>query len=384
MLRFGRVRPARTPSIARSQPALLVPALVVGAGVTVLAVSGFFLRDSQADFTMFYDSGRAWNAGRSPYAAAHANLNPPSVVAAVFAPLAQLRYGSAQVVWFAAGAAALIASVRLIARELALTRQQVLRTIAPVSLTYPWFLLWFGGQVTFLLMFPFTKAWLALRGGRHLRAGAWLALVIAFKPPFALAAMLLPPRVWATAGVSSAALSGLGVLWTGWTPWQEWLRLGRDVTWLSWADNASLWGVVSRARSGWLGGGALSEVPAAAMAVLVTIALAGAVRVVRQADTDRRLSLAILWMLLSTPLGWVYYVLIGLGPLRASWPGTPLAWAALALLTVPLPLVYPLVVDRWTAATLGSVYAAALLCAWASFSAVPPDFRNRPPDLSRP
>ena len=41
---------------------------------------------------MFYDSGQAWHHGASAYSAAHANLNPPLVVAVLFHPLSFLPY----------------------------------------------------------------------------------------------------------------------------------------------------------------------------------------------------------------------------------------------------------------------------------------------------
>jgi hypothetical protein len=350
---------------------LVVPALIIGAALTIFSVVGFFTRPSQADFTMFYDSGLAWLEGRAPYTHAHANLNPPLVVAAVFAPLARLPYKAAQAVWFAASVLAFLLSLRVVARTLQLNRPQLLGLLAALSVTYPWCLLWFGGQVTFLLMYPFSRAWAALRSGAEVSAGVWLAAVIVFKPPFALLALALPMRTWIVAGVISASASGAAVLWTGWEPWRAWLAFGGEVRWLSWADNASLWGVFTRAQSGWLGGGTLNDVPAPGWVLLALVATLGFLRTVREGNADRRVALAIVWLLLVLPLGWVYYLPLAAGALYAVWTHSRWAWASLVMCCVPVPLIYPLVTSRWRAATLGSVYAIGLICAWLALGRRP-------------
>jgi hypothetical protein len=358
-VRLTAPTPVRNPSSD-----LVVPALIIGAALTMFSVVGFFTRPSQADFTMFYDSGRAWVEGRAPYTHAHANLNPPFVVATVFAPLARLSYRSAQVVWFAASVLAFVFSLRVIAHALQLNRQQSLSLLAGLSVTYPWCLLWFGGQVTFLLMYPFSRAWAALRSGDQVTAGVWLAPVLVFKPPFALLALALPLRTWIVAGVLSASMSGLTILWTGWEPWRQWMAFGGEVRWLSWADNASLWGVFTRAQSGWLGGGALSEVPTVGWAVMAVVGALGFLRTLCEGDADRRIALAIVWLLLVLPLGWVYYLPIAAGSLYAMWNHSRWAWASLALISTPLPLIYPILTSKWRVAILGSVYAVGLICAW--------------------
>ena len=350
---------------------LVVPALIIGAALTIFSVVGFFTRPSQADFTMFYDSGRAWLEGRAPYTHAHANLNPPLVVAAAFAPLARLSYKSAQAVWFAASVLAFLLALRVIAHALHLNRQQLLGLLAALSITYPWCLLWFGGQVTFLLMYPFSRAWAALRSGAEVSAGVWLAAVIVFKPPFALLALALPVRTWMVAGVLSASVSGAAILWTGWEPWREWMAFGGEVRWLSWADNASLWGVFTRAQSGWLGGGTLNEVPTVGWGLMTVVATLGFLRTVREGNVDRRTALAIVWLLLVLPLGWVYYLPIAAGPLYAMWSNSRWAWASLVMLSVPLPLIYPLLTSKWRVATLGSLYAIGLICAWLALGRRP-------------
>lgn len=339
-----------------------LPALTILGGVLwVSALVGFARPES--DFRMFYDSGAAWRIGATPYASTHPNLNPPLVVAAVFTPLSVLPYPVAQAVWSLAGGLALVASVRVVGRTLQLQRRQVWWVVAILSVTYPAWLIWFQGQILWLLLYPFTRAWAALRTGQQIVGGLWLAPVIAVKPPFALMALLLPWRVWLTAGAVSASLTVIGIIWTGWSAWTAWLRLGGNVRWLAWPDNASLWGVLSRLHSGRLLGGALVDLSPTVIALTIALALTCAWWVIRERDLDRRVSLAVVWTMLVSPLGWVYYVPIGLGPFTASWPATRWMTVALGVFAIPLPLVYPLLQRPTTVRLLGSLYTVGLLCA---------------------
>ena len=90
--------------------------LVVAAVLISLAITLFLTQGHRYDFTAFYTDGLAWNAGTPLYT--RANLNPPSAAVAVFGPLARLPFRQAQVVWTAIGIIVLLASVRVVAREL--------------------------------------------------------------------------------------------------------------------------------------------------------------------------------------------------------------------------------------------------------------------------
>lgn len=185
---------------------------------------------------------------------------------------------------------------------------------------------WRQGQITWLLLYPFTQAWIALRQGRELAAGLWLAPVIVAKPIVALVALLLPWPVWTTAGIASALLTAVGIAWTGWETLQGWLQALDSVRWITYPANASLWGFVLRIQTGaQLAGGMnnIRELPWWVLGPVIMIGVSVAVMALRARTVDQRMALAFLTMLLMSPLGWIYYAPMAVGPLIASWPRNP-------------------------------------------------------------
>jgi hypothetical protein len=79
---------------------------------------------------------------------------------------------------------------------------------------------------------------------------------------------------------------------------------------------------------------------------------------------DRRLVCA--WLLHATlaPLGWIYYLPLAFGPVAANWPHRAMAWAAFALLCVPIGLIEP----KPFPLLLGLTYPLSLLCAWIAWT----------------
>jgi hypothetical protein len=345
--------------------------IMLALGAIMTAASLYLFAVGVADFSTFYYSGAEWLAGRSPYVREgfHPNLNPPLLIAAVFAPLARLPYPTAKVVWVVVGALGLAASFRVITRELSIAPVKVVWLVGIFLLTSASAYVWMAGQVTWLLMYPGTRSWAAYRKGRWTAASVWLAPLIVAKPILIVFALLLPWRVWLVSGLASAGLTAAGVLWTGWTPWLTWLRVSSDVTWLANPANMSLWGLASRLQTGdRLGGGIADLHPLVIVLVLVIMPVA-ALLVLRERDADRRMVRAMLVTLLIAPLGWVYYVPLCAGPAIASWPRNRWAVACLVALCVPLPFLQPI----WDKSpgvirSLGSVYALALILAWVAWS----------------
>ena len=224
-----------------------------------LSAIGLFLYRPRSDFSMFHATGRQWRTGSAVYTAEQPNLNPPFAVVTLFAPISLLPYRAACILWIGLGCVAVGASARIVARTLNWPGRHAAVAFACVLLTYPAWLVWFQGQMIWLLLYPATLAWRAMREKRHVAAGLWLGPVIALKPPLALAAFVLPWRVWISAGIGSAALTGLSVLWTGPAVWRDWWRFRDAVFWLGLPDNASFLGVVSRAKSGVLLSGGLDD-----------------------------------------------------------------------------------------------------------------------------
>ena len=318
---------------------------------------------------MFHATGRQWRTGSAVYTAEQPNLNPPFAVVTLFAPISLLPYRAACILWIGLGCVAVGASARIVARTLNWPGRHAAVAFACVLLTYPAWLVWFQGQMIWLLLYPATLAWRAMREKRHVAAGLWLGPVIALKPPLALAAFVLPWRVWISAGIGSAALTGLSVLWTGPDVWRDWWRFRDAVFWLGLPDNSSILGVVSRAKSGVLLSGGLGDVPMIARLTIAVIAIIAWWRSTRVEDPDQRFALAWLAATLCMPLGWVYYPLVGAASLIASWPASASAWLAFGIMCVPLTTLTPIMeLVPATVPVVGSIYCLGTLIAWWSWT----------------
>jgi glycosyl transferase family 87 len=360
--------PRPKPASARTNDQTpLVVLLAVAAWATGFALYAFWrVGMDRSDFFLFYASGHAWWAGGTVYPLdQNPNLNPPTAVVALFAPLARLPYLAAQILWTLAGAVALFCSLRITARTLRLTTEQVLWVLAILSVTHAAFLVWMQGQLTWLLMYPVTRAWLALRSDAPVRAGLWLAPAIAIKPILALLPLVLPWRVWLTAGLVSAAMTLAIILWTGWSPWQEWLHVGNSVAWLEWPPNASLWGLAARLQSGELKRLSLGGLNRWSVAAVLAAGALLWIFSVRQPNTDRRFTFAIFWTVLMSPLGWIYYLPLGLAPMVASWPRNSFIWLAVACLVVPFHMIQAWFASPIVVRTVGCLYGLAVIIALA-------------------
>ena len=364
-----------------SPPLHLTKGLVILASLALTLTLYALVAFRKADpglpaFGAFYESGRAWWRGDFlyPMTKGGPNMNPPLATAAFFGPLALLPLGVAQFVWTAAGLLALAGSVSLIVRELRLSATSTVWLVAALSVTYGSFYVWAHGQVTWLLLYPVTRSWVEFRHGRSVRAGMWLASAIAIKPNLAFAALLLPPPLWVVAGLASLGLTLVGIWWTGWAAWQAWLKTLGSVAWLAYPANASLWGVASRLQTGTELGGSVADLHAAWTVAIVACGVAAAWVTVREDSADRRMGAALVFALLVSPLGWVYYSPFVLGPVTSTWSSANrMLWLALACLCVPVPLL----VTAWQHSpllirTLGNVYTAGLLALWIAWTLIVP------------
>lgn len=344
----------------------LVAVLTAAAILTVYALTAFYtIGKDRSDFSSFYRSGQAWTQGQTIYPLdRNPNLNPPLAIAVLFAPLTRLPFALAATVWVLAGLASILASVWSVRKALDLTARQTVGALAVLHVTHAAFLVWLQGQVTWILLYPLTRAWLAYRAGRPVAAGLWLAPAVAIKPILALAAVALPMRVWATAGLLSAAMAVSSLAWTGWPPWATWLRVGSEVSWIAWPVNASLWGMAARLQSGTMKGLTLRELHPVAAAAVSVVLMACLALAIRTSARDRRFTLALFWMVLASPLGWIYYLPLGLGCVTATWPPGRLAWAVIALISVPFHLVQDRFSSPLVIRTAGCMYGAAVLTAF--------------------
>jgi hypothetical protein len=312
--------------------------------VTLGGIVSMIVTPADADFHSFYDSGAAWLRGDSPYTAIgdDPNLNPPSVVSFVFAPLARLPLRLAAGVWTLLGVLALSLSAWLIARAVpqAGWPHLALLSVLPGSM-----FAWAEGQMTWLLLLPTTLAWLAYRRHQPWLAGAWLAPLIAAKPFFALMVLPLGLPMTVAAGLGSAAISALGVLVTGIQPWRDWLEMSHVVTWLGHPANASVPGIMARALST----GAQDRIGLASFgpwSLLLwggsALVLLGCVWRMPQADADAKWTAALLGAIPLAPLGWCYYLPLAAGSIMAG------RWhRSLVALFMPLPVLGLLLDPPW-------------------------------------
>ena len=222
---------------------------------------------SNSDFTIFYFTARLVADGLPMYGVSPArygiewaadhlgNLNPPHFQILAL-PLGHMSYGAALGAWVGVSLACAIASVVLIARELAVR--------------FSWPRLWLWGaftiasaafttvavtcELTFVLMLPFTLAWRAWRNGRWTSAGAWLGACASFK----LFLLLVVPwlawrRQWKALAAflaAAAALVAAGALVFGAESYQQWIATLGRVGWWWLPMNASWQGFVSRMLAG--------------------------------------------------------------------------------------------------------------------------------------
>lgn len=328
--------------------------------LTCLGIAIFFANGRRYDFAAFYADGTAWNRGAELYS--RANLNPPTATIALFAPLARLPFASAQTVWTVAGILGLLASVRVIARELKWSLDQALTAAALLLTSHAAYMAFAFGQVTWLLLWPATMAWVAYRHDRRCAAGAWFGVLVAVKPMFAVSALVLSWPVWTTAGAVSLSISALALFVTGWPAWLRWIQTGRAVSWIEDPLSASVWGLLARFEQV----SRLSDLSIASIAVATGLGAWAVWRALFVTQPDRRLVCA--WLLQATvaPLGWIYYLPLAFGPAAASWKNNAVTWTAFCLLCVPLALIEP----KPFPVAMGLTYPAALVFAWIAWSGV--------------
>ena len=350
--------------------------LVVGIMATAQTIRVSFQDPASHDFGMsFHPSGRGWIERRQPYAPhERPNLNPPSVTRALFVPLARLDLRSALTLWNAAGAACLAATWLLLYVNGLRPASLVLGSLGALLCTLgAACLVWLEGQLTWILLPVTTLSWLAYRTGRPVVAGAWLGVLVAVKPFFAVAALPLGVAACVAAAAVSLGISAISVLASGIDVWQQWLHSGGEIAWLTRPGNASLWGLAARVR----GFGLQDQVQLAGLGpltLLVVGLLAAALfaSAATRRDPSKRWLLAVTAAILSSPLGWSHYVPLVAPPLVAHTAGR---WnraltVSVVLFCVPPGFLYGL--DSWfSALTIGSAYGFGLLLLWAGLAATP-------------
>jgi hypothetical protein len=347
---------------------------------TIFAVYGFFLFPEKTDLLARYREGEAWLRGTALYQQIPSkNMFPPWVTVVVFAPMARISFTKVQVLVLALNVAGLLLSVRGIARALGLASQQTVVMTALLLLLHGMFQSWVLGQFTGLMLYPVTMSWIALREQRYISAGAWLAPIIATKPTFIVLALLLPAKAWITSGVCSLLLTLVGVALTGWDVWLVWLHAGGTSVSLPFAFNASFWGIAARWQYPHQTEVALQDLHVAAIAAVLLVIAVLARFVLSQHDPDRRFFFAGMLNNLASPLGWIYYLPLMVGPAMATRPGLAVTLLSCALLMSPM-------IGQLHGAgpVVGSMYFVGSLAVWITWSVTIPSRRDAQPLASQP
>jgi len=316
-----------------------------------------------------------------------ANLNLPHTHI-LLRPLAALPYRSAAAAWAAASLLALFGSLLAIAWELRLplTLQSLFVGCGVLLGSAPFVSTAVAGEVSFLLMAPFTAGWIAGRRGHWATAGAVVGLCAALKPFLGLYLcwFLLARRlraVVAFAGTVAVAVA-LGVLAYGVGSYVQWFDAVARVDWWWPPENASLRGLTDRLFVPGHGMAPVMDAPrlaswAARLAAAAIVALTGWCTWRSSDDTtppDRAAGAWFCASLLASPLGWVYYVPMLSGPILAAAMQTPRAsagrwWtlAGAALLFVPLAATERGQPSPLATVVLANVYTWGLLALWVGF-----------------
>ncbi len=375
-----------------------------------------------SDFRILYLSARAQLEGRDMYDLPSelqtnggrtfrltlVNLNPPHFQLFLL-PLALAPAGVALGLWALASLLCLAGSLYVIVRELDVKPSWPTCYRASI-----WLLAFAGmgavlatGEMSFLLMLPFTLAWAAARRERWSRAGIYLGLAMSLKLfllifiPYLVLRRRLGAVVTSCAAAVSCFVVGGAILGTG--SYWSWLSQLSSVSWAWRSPNASVRGILTRSLSENPYYTPISVAPELILPVwLPAVAIIGILTLMAvtfdrtESAVDRAFALLLSGALLISPLGWIYYLWFGLGPFTAlalNWrnraTGAVTRWRERFLILAVPGLVWPYFATfafqphAWATLLLASAYfwsMAALWCAtmldWGAVNLWPVSLRG--------
>jgi hypothetical protein len=354
---------------------------------------------AHSDFTIFYYTARLVADGFPMYGASPArygiewaaghlgNLNPPHVQM-FLQPLAELSYRPAYTVWTAVNVGSLAMAVALVVQTtgIRLTWQRFLVGGALLGGAAPFTVVAVTSELTFLLLLPFTLAWASAVRGRWVRAGAWLGVCVAWKLFFLLfVPWLVLQRRWAALAACGGAVAtwlALGLAVHGVDTYRLWLGSLGTVGWWWLPMNASWQGLISRLVVGGRTVEPLVRAPSllgpiggAGSIVISTISIWAGHHLLRRHDAVHAAVLVVmLGAVLASPLGWIYYVPLALGPVvgliaSGEWRSVPRNWlfasaGAAAVLYIPLEQAAAGQPSVAATLTLASLYFYGVTVPW--------------------
>ncbi len=341
-------------------------AVIVGLAAAVVQVGKAIARVSPADvdFAIFHLTTQRFLNGVRMYSGEHVDFTPPLFHALIW-PLATLDARSAFIVWTLANLALAWLVMRIILHEVpdvwARHRYWMLAACvvnaAGVQATLRL------GQVSWLVAIMIACAWRAARSSRWAAVGCWTGLAIAFKPFLLLALpVFLVRRRWTAVAVCLPAIAlscFIGIAVFGWTSFTDWIGNLRTVPgpkYLTYFLNASWPGVAARAH--------LPPIFAiVGSGVLVAVLLWR----VRFANEDDSWLLLLIASLLVSPLGWIYYQPMLIGPALAVVISGRIPhpwWFTAAWMFPPIGRTFLQQESVAVAVSLGSIYFWGLFAAF--------------------
>lgn len=340
-------------------------ACVLGGSLLAVQVAkGFASLDiNHSDFFMYYLSALQARTGRPMYVLETGELfrnHTPPHLEALVVPFTFLPPAAAYLAWSVLMLACAWLTLRIVVREVAVDRWTLaawLLNASGVQLALR------VGQCSWLVALPVTLAWREARDRRWIRSALWAGTAIALKPFLLvlLAAYLLRGqwRALAASVLMVAAWLAVGVMLFGLANtvgWLSVLSVPPKVSFFTHAVNASIMGFVARAGLPLIIGTVLS----------LSLLLVTAARAWRM-ETDRAWLLLLTAALLASPLGWISYLPLLVGPLvavaRVSSRGL-LAFGVLMLL--PAFGAEAFAGSALVNLTLGSAYGWGLIALWSS------------------
>jgi hypothetical protein len=259
------------------------------------------------------------------------NLNPPHSHLLIL-PLTVLPPEYGLLTWCTLGWLCLYGSIRIIVSEIGIElthRRKEWMALGLLAFSAMGVAL-LTAHVSFLLMLLNTLAWRDARHGRWGKAGCWLGLALSIKPFLLIfVPYLVLKGCWR--GVTAVGLAAglaflVGLLIFGLENHRSWL-LGLSVAdewaWLPW--NASLYGILSRVlMQNPMFTPMVSLEPGFVQAIWLALGIpAGLVALYRtlgdssSRSTDRAFGILLVSALLLSPLGWIYYFWLPVGPIAA-------------------------------------------------------------------
>jgi hypothetical protein len=364
-------------------------------------VVAFMVQQSNmGDFGKFYYATRLFLDGQDMYGRGPAtgtivsgmeqplsqNMNPPHFHLLLL-PFAVLNPVSAISAWMIVNLLALCVSLHAISRELQIgwTSERLAWTTAAVICCSVTGTIAVTGQLTFVLLLPVTLAWIAARHNDWNRAAAYLGVCASIKPFLGLFLIYLilrrdrrPAWVMVFAG---AACVVVGLVVFGRSAYEGWLGALASVDWTWSAMNGSLAGLVSRAfaenpiyapvvSAPWLITPATTVLALSIVAMWLRQLLQSPPRLV-----DHAFAAVLLTAQLVSPLGWIYYLWLIVGPTtaivqsshsRRSPVRDGLATLALPGLLIPFSLNSLGGGSPWVGLTMGSIYVWTTVFLWGS------------------